>query len=122
MRWANAEHTGIDMIVTIGGQKLPFTARVDDPEAYGRELFNRAVSGEFGEIAEYQPPVLEKTMERVNLTDEQIEQIAEKAAEVAFKKIYEEVGRSVVKKIFWIIGVGALGLLLWLGGNGHIKG
>ena len=41
-------------------------------------------------------------MEKVQLTDEQINHIAEKAAEVAFKKIYEEVGRSVVKKIFWI--------------------
>ncbi len=61
-------------------------------------------------------------MEKIELTDEQINHIAEKAAEVAFKKIYEEVGRSVVKKIFWIIGVGSLGLLLWLGGNGHIKG
>jgi hypothetical protein len=50
-------------------------------------------------------------MEKIELTDEQINHIAEKAAEVAFKKIYEEVGRSVVKKIFWIIGVGSLGLL-----------
>ncbi len=34
MKWANAEHTGIDMFVTISGQKLPFTARADDPEDY----------------------------------------------------------------------------------------
>ena len=120
MRWVNAEHTGIDMIVTIGGQKMPFTARADDPEDYGRELFNRAVSGEFGEIAEY-VPIQELEVEKIQLTDEQINHIAEKAAEVAFKKIYEEVGRSVVKKIFWIVGAGALGLLFWMSGNGTLK-
>jgi len=54
------------------------------------------------------------------LTDQQIEQIAERAAEVAFRKIYEEVGRSVVKKIFWVVGAGALGLLFWLAGNGQL--
>ena len=43
-------------------------------------------------------------MKELPLTDDQIEAIAEKAAEVAFKKIYEEVGRSVVKKVFWIVG------------------
>ena len=118
MRWINAERTGIDMMITIGGQKMPFTARADDPEDYGRELFHRAVSGEFGEIAE---PITEPEVEKIQLTDEQINHIAEKAAEVAFKKIYEEVGRSVVKKIFWIVGAGALFLLVWLGGNGHIK-
>lgn len=117
MRWANAEHTGIDMVITINGQKLPFTARADDPEDYGRELFRKALNGEFGEIAEYEEPEVEK----VQLTDEQINHIAEKAAEVAFKKIYEEVGRSVVKKIFWIVGAGALGLLFWMAGNGTLK-
>ena len=118
MRWINHEHTGIDMVVTIGGQKMPFTARADDPEDYGRELFHRAVSGEFGEIAE---PITEPEVEKIQLTDEQINHIAEKAAEVAFKKIYEEVGRSVVKKIFWIVGAGALGLLFWMSGNGTLK-
>jgi hypothetical protein len=120
MRWANAEHTGIDMVVTIGGQKMPFTARADDPESYGRELFHKAVSGEFGEIAEY-VPIQELEVEKVELSDEQINHIAEKAAEVAFKKIYEEVGRSVVKKVFWIVGAGALGLLFWMAGNGTLK-
>jgi hypothetical protein len=58
-------------------------------------------------------------MEKMPLTDEQIEAIAERAAEVAFKKIYEEVGRSVVKRVFWIVGAGSLALLFWLAGNGH---
>ena len=120
MKWANEEHTGIDMIITISGQKMPFTARADDPEDYGRDLFSKAVSNEFGEIGEYQP-IMELEVEKIQLTDEQIDHIAEKAAEVAFKKIYEEVGRSVVKKIFWIVGAGALGLMIWMAGNGSLK-
>jgi hypothetical protein len=120
MRWANAEHTGIDMIVTINGQKLPFTARADDPEDYGRELFNRAVAGEFGEISEYQP-IMELEVQKVELTDEQINHIAEKAAEVAFRKIYEQVGKSVVHKVYWLVGAGVIALMYWLAGNGNLK-
>jgi hypothetical protein len=120
MRWANAEHTGIDMIITISGQKLPFTARADDPEDYGRELFNRAVAGEFGEIGEYQP-IMELEVQKVELTDEQINHIAEKAAEVAFRKIYEQVGKSVVHKVYWLVGAGVIALMYWLAGNGNLK-
>lgn len=53
-----------------------------------------------------------------SLTEEQIEEIAERAAERAMKKLtdhmYKEVGRSVVSKLFWIIGVISVGLYLWL--------
>ena len=35
---------------------MPFTATPDDSEAHGRELFERALAGEFGEIAEYVEP------------------------------------------------------------------
>ena len=59
-------------------------------------------------------------MSDINLSDAQIEAIAERAAEVAFKKIYEEVGKSVVKKIFLIVGAGALFILMWLGSNGQL--
>lgn len=52
------------------------------------------------------------------LTEEQIEEIAERAAERAMKKLtdhmYKEVGRGVVSKLFWIIGVISVGLYLWL--------
>lgn len=118
MRWVNAERTGIDMMITIGGQKMPFTARADDPEDYGRELFHRAVSGEFGEIAE---PITEPEVDKIQLTDEQINHIAEKAAEVAFRKIYEQVGKSVVHKIYWLVGAGVIALMYWLAGSGNLK-
>ena len=64
--------------------------------------------------------IMSSNIEKIELTDAQIDHIAEKAAEVAFKKIYEEVGRSVVKKIFWIVGAGALGLMFWMAGNGSL--
>lgn len=118
MRWANAEHTGIDMVITIEGQKMPFTARADDPESYGRELFSRAISGEFGEIGQ---PIMELEVEKIQLTDEQINHIAEKAAEVAFRKIYEQVGKSVVHKIYWLVGAGVIALMYWLAGSGNLK-
>jgi hypothetical protein len=56
----------------------------------------------------------------VQLTDAQIEAIAERAAEVALEKVYTEVGKSVVKKVMWFIGAGAIGLFMWVGTNGHI--
>jgi hypothetical protein len=37
-------------------EDLPFTATSFDPEPHGRDLFERAKAGEFGEIAPYVPP------------------------------------------------------------------
>jgi len=60
-----------------------------------------------------------------NLTEEQIELIAEKAAEKAIEKltshVYQEVGKSVVSKLFYIVGACALGLWLWLKSKGIIS-
>lgn len=53
----------------------------------------------------------------VQLTDEQIEHIAERAAEVAFEKIYKEVGKSVLTKLAWMAGAAVIGLFIWLGGH-----
>lgn len=52
------------------------------------------------------------------LTDEQMEAIAEKAAEKALEKVYAGVGRSVATKLLWILGAGALWIVWWLGGKG----
>lgn len=60
-----------------------------------------------------------------NLTEEQIELIAEKAAEKAIEKltshVYQEVGKSVVSKLFYIVGACALGVWLWLKSKGIIS-
>lgn len=36
---------------------IPFVARPDDVEAHGRDKYQRAVAGEWGEIAPYEPPI-----------------------------------------------------------------
>ena len=51
------------------------------------------------------------------LTDAQIEAIANKAAEVALNRVYTEVGKSVLKKLSWLVGVAVIGLFMWLAGN-----
>lgn len=35
---------------------IQFTASPDDAEAHGRDIYARALAGEFGEVAEYSPP------------------------------------------------------------------
>lgn len=59
-----------------------------------------------------------------NLTEEQIEEIAEKAAQKAIAKltshVYQEVGKSVINKIFYIAGACAIGTYLWLRSKGII--
>lgn len=45
------------MLVTLPGVgEVPFTASENDIEAHGRELFSRAVAGEFGAVEEYSAP------------------------------------------------------------------
>ena len=59
------------------------------------------------------------------LTDEQIEDIAEKAAEKAIEKltnhIYQEVGKSVVSKLLWLLGALTVGIYIWFQSKGLIK-
>jgi hypothetical protein len=55
--WANEESTAIDCMVTFDhiGQPVPFTASINDVAEHGREIFARAVAGEFGTVADYVP-------------------------------------------------------------------
>lgn len=60
----------------------------------------------------------------VQLTDEQIEMIAEKAADKAVEKmtalVYQEVGKGVLKKLFWLVGVLAIALYAFLREKGFV--
>ena len=50
---------GIELMVTFEGiGEVPFHATVGDSEAHGREIYTRAVLGEFGEVAAYVAPVV----------------------------------------------------------------
>lgn len=55
----------------------------------------------------------------VELTHEQINEIAEMAAEKALEKVYTSIGKSVVSRFLWVVGGLALALSAWLAGNGH---
>lgn len=56
----------------------------------------------------------------IELTEAQIEAIAERAAEVALNKVYTEVGKNVLKKLAWLAGVAVVGLAMWLAGHGSL--
>lgn len=56
----------------------------------------------------------------IQLTDAQIEAIAERAAEVALNKVYTEVGKNVLKKLAWLTGAAVIGLAMWLAGHGAL--
>jgi len=59
-KWANEEHTIIECEVNFNDVTLeewsPFGATATDHYEHTKEIFAKAVAGEFGEIAEYVPP------------------------------------------------------------------
>jgi hypothetical protein len=52
---ADGRHIILQVKFTEFDEVLPFGATPYDPHAYGVELYNRALAGEFGPIAEYDP-------------------------------------------------------------------
>jgi hypothetical protein len=56
------------------------------------------------------------------LSDAEIELIADKAAEKAIIKVYEQIGRSVAQRIFWFIGVVFVSGCALLVGSNILKG
>ena len=67
--WANEANSIVNLIVKFDGipTDAPFSASPVDPAVHGRDLFARAVAGEFGPISPYSIPVL---------SSEQIREIA----------------------------------------------
>lgn len=57
--FSNREGTAINLMVSfahLGGEPILFTASQDDAAEHGRELYQRAKDGDFGEIAPYLGP------------------------------------------------------------------
>lgn len=58
------------------------------------------------------------------LTDEQIEDIAEKAAEKAIEKltgdVYKAVGKSIIQKAVWLVGAITVGVYFYLRKQGIV--
>ncbi len=71
-RWANRGQSRIDLQVRFEeiAEELPFTAEPNDVEAHGRDIYARAVSGEFGEVAQFEatPPSLEEVTDLMRET------------------------------------------------------
>lgn len=58
-KYVNQEQTMIDCEIEFKkfeGQYLPFTATSYDSAEHGRDIYQRLVNGEWGEIAAYVPP------------------------------------------------------------------
>ena len=59
------------------------------------------------------------------LSDEQIEAIAERAAKKAVQMarddFYKDVGETIVGKFKWLVGAVIVGLFVWLASKGAIK-
>lgn len=58
-KWANYKKTAITVEAIFegaGDQPLPFTATPNDPEDYGRFIYEQAIAGEYGDIAEWEAP------------------------------------------------------------------
>ena len=51
------------------------------------------------------------------LSEQQIDIIAEKAARKALQIVYAEVGQNVLRKLSWLVGVVAVAALMWLAGK-----
>jgi len=56
-----------------------------------------------------------------NLTEAEMDAIAERAADRAIRKMYEQIGKSVAQKIYWAIGIVVVGMVMLLAGNGISK-
>lgn len=67
---------------------------------------------------EYQGP--ERRTATVSLTEEQLNEIAERAANRALEKVYANIGKSVVHKILWVLGAAALAILAYFKGLGKV--
>jgi hypothetical protein len=67
-QWFNAEHTSIYLLVDFEDLGvLPFSATMSDCEAHGREIFERAIAGEFGEVAPFVEPAVPAEVAVINV-------------------------------------------------------
>lgn len=55
------------------------------------------------------------------LTEQQIDDIADRAAKKVFDTVAMQVGWKVLRAVSYIIGAALVALAVWLAGAGHIK-
>ena len=54
---------------------------------------------------------------REPLSDDEIEQIASRASEIAYARFYQKVGESVVRRGLFILGAGAAAIWFYMNGE-----
>lgn len=61
-KWANEQQTVVDLTVKFEeiDEELPFSAQPNDTMAHGRDIYARALEGEFGDIDPWTPPTIEE--------------------------------------------------------------
>jgi hypothetical protein len=55
------------------------------------------------------------------LSEAEMDAIAERAADKAIRKMYEQIGKSVAQKVYWGIGIVVVGMIMMLAGHGITK-
>ncbi|MEG2039678.1 MAG: hypothetical protein RR068_01015 [Hafnia sp.] len=78
MNFVNEEQSAINLIADIDGvgEELPFTANSTDVMDYGRELYQRAINGDFGEIVEYVAPVEVESKPLLKATGKTVQELS----------------------------------------------
>ena len=70
-KWVNAEHSSIECEVNFDDVTLeewtPFGANPLDHYEHGREIFAKAINGDFGDIEEYVEPLINVTPTEVTI-------------------------------------------------------
>jgi hypothetical protein len=65
LRWGNREHTSLICDVTFTSLgTVPYTPSPNDCVAHSREIYERCMAGEFGQIADYELDETEHPYER----------------------------------------------------------
>ena len=80
--WVNSTKTAISLVVKFEHLdfEVPFTATPDDPEEHGREIYNSAISGKYGEIRAFEEPTM--TIEELKgILIEAVQEHMDKAAQ-----------------------------------------
>lgn len=64
----------------------------------------------------------EKLERRIGaLPEEEFERIAQRAADVLEKRIYEAVGRGIVSKVLWMVGAGLIATAAYFAGREKVN-
>lgn len=83
--WANSEKTAINLVAKFQhlDMEIDFTADINDGEEHGVAIFEAAMDGGFGQVAEYvEQPVAEARPSRVEELELQVANLSEQMAQI----------------------------------------